>query len=879
MPINIGPKIEVDGAAEYRKQINSIIQQSKTLDAEMRSVTEQYASAADSEEAVAEKSRLLTQQMKLQEQRVELLRDQMEKAADKYGVLDDKTLKWKEALHNAEAQTKKYGNQLENLAYNMEDLGDATEETGSTFQDVFTAGALLEGLKGIAGAIGQAAEETKEYRKIMASLEVSSQKAGYTAEQTTASYRTLYGVLGDDQTAATTTANLQALGLAQEDLQRLINGTVGAWAKYGDSIPIDGLAEAINHTAQLGEVQGTFADVIEWNGGTVESFNAKLAGCSTTAERANLIMQELARQGLTEAGEAWQQNNKDIVDANLNTARWQENLAQIAERTAPLFNEITAGLLDVVDAGMDLTEGLDFKPLLTGLAAVAGIAGTYSATQKAIELATTAQHAFNAAVAAANTLTPVGLGITALTAAGMGLAALWKALDEASLHLNEYTEQALEAYDASAQMAEGAAAEAETYWEMVAAWDAQGAASADNTARRNELEQRLQNNLQTYNQALTRQMQLQKQIADIQAEMDGGSGVMAENIDKLKIANDELEKVENTIAALSPVVEDAGRRMDALADSVSTDYVSASERRRLAILAEARESTEAFNAIYGTASNLFSRLNVESELSVADMIENLRANQTALETWAANLQELARRGVDQGLIAELQRLGPEGAKYVAELVTATDEELAELSSLWGNAGTTATNALIGSIEAKTPAVRAGVQSLVAAANPNVSSFYTVGTNIAQGMIDGMDDWTAAVARASARLAGAAVAAARGQLEIYSPSHVFRDEIVRDGIVAAYITGMDKGQKDVAAHSALLAQSAVDGAAGIRFEGHSFAPYTMPTNMTAGGSSTTNNNSTFNVVVNAAEGQNAEEIADEVMHRMQFAVEQEEAVWR
>lgn len=36
--------------------------------------------------------------------------------------------------------------------------------------------------------------------------------------------------------------------------------------KYGDSIPIDGLAEAVNETVKTGTVTGTFADVLNWAG-------------------------------------------------------------------------------------------------------------------------------------------------------------------------------------------------------------------------------------------------------------------------------------------------------------------------------------------------------------------------------------------------------------------------------------------------------------------------------------------------------------------------------------------------------------------------------------------------------------------------------------
>ena len=189
---------------------------------------------------------------------------------------------------------------------------------------------------------------TAEYRKIMGSLEVSSQNAGYTAEQTAESYRTLYGVLADDQTAATTTANLQALGLSQEELSTIIEGTIGAWATYGDSIPIDGLAESINETVKTSTVTGTFADMLNWAGTSEDAFNEKLAACGSESERVNLVMQEMANQGLVDAGKKWQENNKNLVDGNKATADFQQATAELADTVAPLITKITeliAGLI------------------------------------------------------------------------------------------------------------------------------------------------------------------------------------------------------------------------------------------------------------------------------------------------------------------------------------------------------------------------------------------------------------------------------------------------------------------------------------------------------------------------------------------------------
>lgn len=232
-----------------------------------------------------------------------------------------------------------------------DEAGDALEDAGkdaSSFGDYLKAGALIEGAKGIVGALKDVAEESKEYMKIMGSLEVSSDKAGYSADQTRRTYKQLYGVLGDDQTAATTTANLQALGLSQADLVKMTNNTIGAWATYGDSIPIDGLAEAINETAKTGTVTGTLADALNWAGVSEDDFNTKLENANSESERANLIMQQLSSQGLEEAGEAWQTNNQALVENNQAQADLQDQMAQLGEKIMPIITLVVSKVSELL---------------------------------------------------------------------------------------------------------------------------------------------------------------------------------------------------------------------------------------------------------------------------------------------------------------------------------------------------------------------------------------------------------------------------------------------------------------------------------------------------------------------------------------------------
>lgn len=263
-----------------------------------------------------------------------------------------------------------------------EALEDAAKEAAD-FGDVLKAGLIAEAAGSIVDSMKNVAEETKEYRKIMGSLEVSSDLAGYSAEQTGEAYKKLYGILADDQSSATTLANLQALGLSQDDLLSLIDNCIGGWAKYGDSIPIDGLAEAINGTVKAGQVAGTFADILnwgaregetygvkmreateaneEWNKAVADAetaedyFNLALQQCSTEAERVNLIMQAMADQGLASAAEQWEANNASLVEANQSSADLQEQMGMLGEKLEPLTTKLT----EMISAVLEWFNSLD----------------------------------------------------------------------------------------------------------------------------------------------------------------------------------------------------------------------------------------------------------------------------------------------------------------------------------------------------------------------------------------------------------------------------------------------------------------------------------------------------------------------------------------
>ena len=441
MAVDIGPKIGIDGEAEFRKQINNITQQVKTYASEMQVLSTAFDDNTDAEETMTRKSAVLSQEIEAQQKKIELLQRGLSEAAQKFGETDDKTLRWQQAVNRAtadlnkmQAELKQNESAMNRLENETDDVSEALDDAGNSavgFGDILSANlaadAITGGISNIISGLRQVSEESREYRKIMGSLEISSEKAGYSADETADAYNKLYGVLGDSQTAATTTANLQALGLEQGQLNELINGTIGAWTTYGDSIPIDGLAESINETVKAGTVTGTFADVLNWAGTSEDEFNEKMAACSMESERANLILQELANQGLIAASEGWQQNNASLIAANQATADHEAAMAELGETVEPIFTKIQEKITQVVLKLNEFAQwAMENGPVIT--AVVAGIGAGFvawnvvsiiqsvttaiSAFKLANEGATIAQYALNAAMNA----NPIGLLITAITA-------------------------------------------------------------------------------------------------------------------------------------------------------------------------------------------------------------------------------------------------------------------------------------------------------------------------------------------------------------------------------------------------------------------------------------------------------------------------------
>lgn len=404
----ITTEISIKNEAEFRKQMKAVNNSLSGMKSEMAKVSAEFDGQANSAEALRKKQAILQQQYDQQKEKVQALARMLESAKSAYDENSDVVLSYQRQLNTATVELIKFDRELKNTdkyldeasqsadgtASSIDRFGKTVKDAGdegsdgmsqlkeafgqlgeaaksgdingvvaalSSMKGVLVGGAAVAGAKALADGIVNITESTKEYRTILGTLEVSSKQAGYTQEQTTEIYKKFQAVLGDTQKAATATANLQALGLSQENLRTIMEQAIGAWATYGDSIPIDSLSESINETVQVGKVTGVFADALNWAGTSEDEFNERLAACADTTERANLVLQQLSEQGLQATGQAWVENNQDIIAANTAQEAMNESMAQLGEALQPASSfllEYGAALVDVAADGVNALSSL-----------------------------------------------------------------------------------------------------------------------------------------------------------------------------------------------------------------------------------------------------------------------------------------------------------------------------------------------------------------------------------------------------------------------------------------------------------------------------------------------------------------------------------------
>lgn len=213
--------------------------------------------------------------------------------------------------------------------------------------------------------------------------------------------------------------------------------------------------------------------------------------------------------------------------------------------------------------------------------------------------------------------------------------------------------------------------------------------------------------------------------------------------EEIKKLQDDIKKTEESDNELTNTVvknneikakstEDASGRMIYTMENMN-------EAQRKAVEMMQQE----FANLKGEVQNAFQAIEQQTALSADQMTANLQKNIDAVDKWSQNLETLAKRGLDQGLIEQMRQAGPKMADQTQALVNASDEQLGALNTKWTEAGDKAKEGFLRGIRATGQELPPEIQNMVTAIGDEFRSalvdagFEVKGREIPQKTAEGM----------------------------------------------------------------------------------------------------------------------------------------------
>ena len=127
---SIGPTLKIDGFADYKRNIDALITQGKTLDSQMKLVESTWDKNTSAQEKAADKAKVLRDQIENQREKVKQLTEIVEKATEKYGADSDEVRKWTTAQNKAQAELNHMQHELDDCNDALDENQDELKETG-----------------------------------------------------------------------------------------------------------------------------------------------------------------------------------------------------------------------------------------------------------------------------------------------------------------------------------------------------------------------------------------------------------------------------------------------------------------------------------------------------------------------------------------------------------------------------------------------------------------------------------------------------------------------------------------------------------------------------------------------------------------------------
>lgn len=907
---NIGPRIGIEGEAQFRAQISRINSEYRSMASYTEAVSKAMEKQGKTQSLLESKANGLRQQIDLQQRAYKQYADALEKVKGLEGDHSSEITRYEGALLHVRNEVDRLSKELvdtvddmEKLAQGIEDVDEAADGAGKEMLDF--GDALKAGVA--SGAILNAAEKIGE---MLLDLGRDAVEAAAEVKASNSQFAQAFGEL--ESTARSALERISKdTGVAVTRLQEAYTGLF-AFTKSvgGDSATALNIAQRAMKAAA--DSAAYYDRSIEDATESLQSFlkgnyaNDAALGIAATETTRNAKANELYAKSfkeLTEAqkvdtllamveagnaasgalGQAAREADEwNNVTGELSEA-WRQMLAvlggPVLQSLTPMIQGITQGLKDLtaVASWQELRSGVEgFRESIAAaetaladsnaeIAATAGLAEQYVRRLQELETAglntAESQREYKQVVELLNALMPE-LGLTINENTGR--------LDQNTASIEANIRSLRKQAEQQAKM---------VYYKKIIdeyseAYEQQYAA-----------EQRLIELQEQERVLLSQGADDTRRYTEEMLSSTSGMSAMGDSLSglNLELSNNRAEQValQNELAVLNGELAENQAKLDA-ASAGYADLVSQSGEARTAATeqAEAQQAlADAYEASTAEAREsidsqigLWDKLETKSELSTAQILKRWQIQQQAFSNYAENLRKATAMGLDEALVQQLSDGSEQSMLILAELVSGTEQDVAKINAAFRGLSESKGNAATAMAE---------VSDVVQDALDDMADYAeSSGADIIDGAVRGILDNTPRYKSALEGLAKAGQGAYLHQWEVHSPSRWMRD--ISDYIVDGGVDQVEARIRDMESAMTNLARA---GQRAYRREQLEVADAYPSLIAGAPGYSTSTVTNTRQVAyggisinINTQPGQDAQDIADMVILKLTAQLGQEEAAF-
>lgn len=383
-----GITIEIGGDAsglnDALKSVNSNVRDTQS---QLRDVNRLLKLDPKNTELLAQKQKLLSQQVENTKEKLEVLR-KAEQDLKNSGVDENSAqfMALRREIIDTENSLSRLTRGAEKTETAFEKIGRAADNVGKKAGSVADATAgLSAAATGFLAAAVATVPATEELREDLSKLDQNAQENAVSIDAAREAWKDFAVQSGETDSAVEAVANLLQGGFTESNLQKAVEGLAGAAQRFPDTLKIESLADSLQETIATGNATGQFAELLDRVGVGAEAFNEGLQSCTTAAERQNYALETLAKAGLNDSYKAWKENNEELLENKEANLELQESMASLAEVVLPVVTTVTTAIARFIKGFAEMDAGgRNFIFVL------AGIAAAISPVAKGIQLVSSA---------------------------------------------------------------------------------------------------------------------------------------------------------------------------------------------------------------------------------------------------------------------------------------------------------------------------------------------------------------------------------------------------------------------------------------------------------------------------------------------------------